>query len=42
MFRTDGLDNPLSPNSGFLTWGHVIDACEGSNAVSSYDDSAAL
>ena len=37
-FRPDGLDNPLSPNSGALTWDDVAVACEESPAVESYEE----
>ncbi len=38
-FRKDGLNSPLSPNgsSDIATWQSVVDACEGSDAVESYD-----
>lgn len=36
MFRADGLDNPMSPNSGGVTWDKVEDACEESGAVERY------
>lgn len=38
MFRADGLDNPLSPNSGGPSWDDVEDACERSDSVLKYDD----
>lgn len=35
--RTDGLDNPLSPNSGGCTWQDVLALCAESGAVDSCD-----
>jgi hypothetical protein len=41
MERNDGLNNPLSINSGIgCTWGDVERRCEGSDAVESYRDGA--
>jgi prepilin-type processing-associated H-X9-DG protein len=36
-YRTDGLDSPMSPNSGRMTWETVERMCEASGAVESYD-----
>lgn len=35
-FRSDGLDNPCSPNSGGLTWSQVEAMADESPAVESY------
>lgn len=38
MERSDGLNNPLSPNGGLgCTWDAVWSACERSSAVEEYD-----
>lgn len=37
-FRSDGLDNPLSPNSGGLTWQTVERAAEASEAVQAWQE----
>jgi len=39
-FRGDGLDNPLSPNSGGATWHDVWRTCDGADVVESYDVAA--
>lgn len=38
MSRSDGLDNPCSPNSMSLTWGEVQRLCEDEPIVKSYSD----
>jgi hypothetical protein len=37
-FRSDGLDNPCSPNSRSLTWHDAENLAEECDAVVSYDD----
>lgn len=37
-YRNDGLDNPCSPNSGGLRWADVVNCCEESDAVDSFDE----